>query len=743
MSQLRECEYWSDYPAAGGIRLGNVVAPTVLSISPSVDGNDECEIGVPEAIATVIPSGYVIRSEDTHGTFYEFRVRRRRRVLGNTHRVLVGQGPLADLATCGPITRSASGQTSLDVAGIYTVTEWIDDVILPYLATRGITHWTRGTVDFVEQVEVAAVPAGRTPLALLRELQTQTGGELRAVAVGLTGYQIGFYRRVGSTAPTIVVEIGRSLLTLNEDEDDESLVTTVVPQGAIIDATGLPSNIGENAWIIDGTVLGAKAYVFVKDPAGGAGPVAFTGQYTGYYLLKSDGTTEAILDGADIGLNTSALEVASLTGFTAGEHVQIVADAAGTRLYELANPNYTTRQIVKVQSTPLQRGERNLLLNPFFTAWTNVTTPERWAAAGGTCSVGRYERTEPATQASMVANGAQSIGNTYINFRGATAGARFYLNEYFVISQSGYGGAFRVGDTVVVADGSGNGTINFRYGATTGANILDGATLVMFGQAPKRPSTFPTERQSESMMRLLTESAGALPPAASAVRMQSEALTIKYIGGPLAQVNVAAAFTCHNGSAAVIGNRDSSSAISEESATIVTRHLPGLMLVDSTPTRLTYGFVLPSVPVNGTIHNTAICSYTLTADKRVSVALLGGHVDLWVGCRWVALWLGDAAAPLPIAFAQANKLLQRGNRELVARQLAARAVSLTFYELANALGYMPSAETVQLGGDIALSNIGITGRIMRLKLDFINPEQSRVSVDTRAPDLIRFLSERM
>lgn len=736
MAILREIEYWSNYPAAGGYRLGAVLNPGRVIVNPSIDGSDNCEVDAPEEIAAQITRGMVLRIESTTGSLYEFRVSGRKRTLGNRYRTLVGQSPLLELSTSGPIYTVTGATTTFDIGGLYTVAEWIDTFILPHLTARGMTYWARGTVDFTEQVRLEPVQDGRTCLGLLRALQDKIGGEVQAVPVGLTAYNLNFVRAIGSSNLPVYIETGRNLLSLQEDEDDESLATAIIPLGATESNTGLPATIAENAWLISGTVAGAHLYVFVKDPAGGVGPVAFDGQFTGKYLLKSDGTTEAIIT-SFIGTGIeNFIEVASLTGFTTDEHVQIVENAAAKRLIEVVNP--TGYLVVRTSVNSEQRGERNYLRNPDFLNWTDYFTPLLWSATGGTFHVGQYPRTTPQTITGTTTNGAHIAGATGVNFTGAPPNAPFYFKEQVIVG----GNAYSIGNVVALADGSGNGSIVFASG-TLPAPVAGGQPVTWSLRRPA-PTSFPTERESNNVMRLLTNvPSGTIPPPATQARLQSESITIKYVSGPLAQLNVSAGWTVHNPTGGDIGNLDSGAAITEDFSLMTTRFMPGVMLVDGTPTRLAYAFVLQKAPANSTINATTAMSYTLTADKTVRVCLISGIDSLFMGCRWIAMWLGDPNAPGPISYSQANRLLQAGNRELVARALLTRAISFTFRDLTTVLGYSPTAEAVGLGTQTVFADIGITARVVGMSVNLLDPDKSTVTVDARNPSLIRFLASKL
>lgn len=746
MAILREIEYWSNYPAAGGYRLGAVLNPGRVIVNPAVDGSDNCEVDAPEEIAAQITRGMVLRIESTTGSLYEFRVSKRKRTLGNRYRTLVGQSPLLELSTSGPIYTVTGATTTFDIGGLYTVAEWIDTFILPHLTARGMTYWARGTVDFTEQVRLEPVQDGRTCLGLLRALQDKIGGEVQAVPVGLTAYNLNFVRAIGSSNLPVYIETGRNLLSLQEDEDDESLATVVIPLGATESNTGLPATIAENAWLISGTVSGANLYVLVKDPAGGVGPIAFTNQFVGKYLLKSDGTTQAIIATAvGTGLENS-IEVASLTGFTTDEHVQIVENTSAKRLIEVSNPTATSL-IVRTSIDAEQRGERNYLRNPLFLNWTDIHTPSIWTNAGATLAVAKYPRTTTQTFTGIVCNGVTPQFSASVALRGFPANAIIYAGERIWIAGviSGTNGAVT---TTTQADGS--GVVTLPIAGTTSADTTDGATCNVANTTsggPLRPAalSFPVERETGDPLRLLTlTNSTTIPPAAGANRLQSEAITVKYVSGPLAQLNASVGFTVHNGNGTDIGNKDSGGAITEDFASMTLRVMPGAMLVDGTPTRLAYAFILQKASAYSTLNAVATMSYTMATDKTVRVCLLSSYdITLFAVARWVALWLGDPSAPTPIAYAQANKLLQAGNRELVARALLTRAISFTFRDLSTVLGYVPSAEQVGLGTQTVFADIGVTARAIGMSINLLEPDKSTVTVDARNPSLIRFLASKL
>lgn len=740
MSDL-SAELWSDWPCAGGVRLGALTMAR-CTYSDAIDNSDALNATVLDDARAQPALRRVVMVTDTAGVVRGYRLAAAGRTRTDRFWTIRGASAITDLASYGLVRTISGGLTAYAVGGRYTATEFIDTFVLSNLSADGASHWARGTVDTTGYETITAPDTGWTRLEWCKAIADRFGLELRVRFNGSTSILIDLVARVGSSATAVHVAFGKNLIRLQDDQDDGELATAITVLGTVAEGATVPADIGDNAWEI-GTIPGSAPYwIPLTDPAGGAGPVAFASQFgtasgsQGAYLLRSDGGTTQITDSRITPDN--AVLVAATTGLTAGHHVGIVADSSATRLTELRAPNVA--RLHRTDRLEEARGERNLLRNALLLNWADVFTPALWTAQGGTLNVGEYPRDTPATLSSIVTNGAQLAGAGGINFRGAPANARFYSGEYLVAAATPY----RVGNVVAVADGAGVGSIVFASG-TLPAPIADGQPITFLGQAPKRPTSFPTERDANNLLRFLNNGSGTWPPSATSLRMQSEAFTVKFIAGPLAQVSAAVAYSMHNGSGAAVGNLDAGAAITEEATLVATRRLPGVMIRNnSTAARLAYGLCTQQIANDTTQEETASCSATLTADTTIDVCLLPGASDtIFNGARWSTVWLGPTTGVLPYPGSWANLLWQRGNRAIGARDLGTRQIACTLRDLSRAAGYSLTREQLVLGGDIVLDDLGITVRLLRITFDALNLDNPELQLDAMPTRLKQFLAERV
>lgn len=729
MSDLARVERWSNFAAAGGVALGSV---EVLdgSFGVALDSSDSCSFTIRHDPRVPVGLRDVLRVTDTAGTVREYRVQSRSKTLADARRTVTGLSPLADLGSSGRVRTITGGLTRYDVGAMLTSTQIIDSIVLTNLAADGLTWWSRGTIEPSKVVTLNAPAEGWTHLEWLRAIADDTGGELRARRVGETGYAIDIVTALGSTAVLAPIALGRNLLELTDSDDDSEVATAITVYGATPAGESLSAGIGENAWTI-GTITGSGPFwVPLTDPAAGAGPVAFASQFgtaagtQGAYLLTKTGTTVQITDSRISPDN--AVSVAATTGLTAGDLVQIVANANATRLSELRAPNVS--RLFRTDSAAEVRGERNLVRNGNLATWSSVSALANWTAQGGTLLVGEYPRTTPATATGIVLNGTITAGATSIGFRNAPAGARFFPYERFTIAGGGLANEVAA---VAVADGSGVGTITLLSGTAIGHT--DGAALSFFASGPIRPSpTFPSENESRALLRLCTNSTGTnAVPVATSLRLQSEAFTVKYVSG-LPYLSAAIGLSVHNATASAITGVN----------------VPALAIRNNAAGTILASVRAANIPATTTAHSVISCETLLTVDRTVDVSIWGGTAQAtFVAVRYVLLWLASgSASEIPPAFGDAafgNQLWQRGNRALLARTLVSRQIRATLRDLSSAAGYSVTREMLTLGGSITLTDLGVTVRIVAIEYNPLDPSDVRVLLDSRPTALAKYLANRV
>ena len=750
MTASVKVELWTDWECAGGSAVGQLL---VLdgSYSEALDNTDGVTLSILHDDRVTIALRQVLRVTGANGDVREFRVQARGNNLSDARRTIKGLNVLADLATLGLVRTVSGGMTTYAVGGSGTPSSLITTYVLTNLAADGASWLGLGTIDPTTSVSLTAPAAGWTRLEWLRALANATGCELRLRRNGATGYLIDLLTSVGSAATTVPLAFGKQLLDVQDDDDDGDLATAVTVLGATASGATTPYGIGENAWTI-GTISGTGPYwVPLADPAGGAAPIAFASQFgtaTGSqaaYLLTKTATTVQITDSRIT--PDYAVSVAATTGLTAGDLVQLVADSSATRLTELRAPNVLRLHRVDTGASTIG-GPRNLLLNGEFATWTNPTTLGTWynPTAG---HIAEYPRTSPTTETAMVCDGAAVSGASSFTFRGVTPGRRFYRREQLSIGgQINY-----VADYVVVADGSGRGTINLISTISPGA--ADGAAVTWylvnpsgFTNMPSRPASLPIEGSSASVVRLQQTPNVGVSADNYLYGIASPVTTVKYVAGPLATLNVAAGITVGVGS--LVSTLGSPTTISNP------LWLPTLELLQGSNNAVA-GTVRGTASVAGSLatfstnHLTLSTSITLTADTTVYARVTAGIVEdflyyrhSWQGVRWVTLWLGPATTGVSTGDAPAgNQLWQRGNRALIGRALGSQQLRVSLKDLSVAAGYVVTREQLTLGGRVELVDLGLTVRVVAITYSALDPSNVQVLLDSRPTRLIKFLAERV
>jgi hypothetical protein len=440
------------------------------------------------------------------------------------------------------------------------------------------------------------------------------------------------------------------------------------------------------------------------------------------------------------------VSVAATAGLTAGDLVQLVADTSATRLTELRAPNVSRLHRVDTGASTIG-GPRNLVPNGEFATWTTTTTLGTWynPAAG---RIAEYPRSLPATETAMVCDGAATFGASSFTFRGVTPGRRFYRREQLSIGgQINY-----VADYIVVADGTGRGTINLISTINPGA--ADGAAVTWylvnqsgFTNMPSRPASFPNENGNASVVRLQLNSNVGVPADNFNYGIASAVTTVKYVAGALATLNVAAGLTVGVGT--LVGTIGSPTSVP-------TLWLPTLELLQGSNNTVagtvrgtaSVGSALNPISTN---HITLSTSTLLSADGTYFARVTAGWVEdfgnfrhTWQGVRWVTMWLGDASGAVSAGDGPAgNQLWQRGNRALTARALASQQLRVSLKDLSVAAGYVITREQLTLGGRVELVDLGLTVRVVAITYSALDASNVQVLLDSRPTRLIKFLAERL
>jgi hypothetical protein len=396
----RRFEIWSDLQCAGGTRLAQIpellrgAAGTGASASESrVVGDDhQLTILLPQTsdAAAQLLEGRVIRVDyDDTPTYDEWRIVKideaREVTQGGTALLTVtAYWPLVDWGTRGGVVQrtEADGTRTADFdLTALTPTQHLTNYIRATLWAEGLTWFDLGTISPTIPVDLSY--RGDTPRAALGKLQdalAQLSGnscELQLRRNGTTGYLLDLVAQVGSGATAFALSFGLNSPWLRRHRSTLDQATRVVPLGTPV-ADRRPT-LARARWQVTAV---AGTVVTLADPAGGDGPVGFDDQLNGYYLRTVGGTLTAISASS---ASAQTVTVASATGISVNDLVEVRADSSGTELTALEAPaaKATYGLATKVLDRPDLPGTVNLLTNPVMRTYTGSSSPpDGWTAVG-------------------------------------------------------------------------------------------------------------------------------------------------------------------------------------------------------------------------------------------------------------------------------------------------------------------------------------------------------------------------
>jgi hypothetical protein len=276
--RYRRIEIWSNWQAAGGTRQFVIADATGLTCVSNVQGLDKLTLTLPtnSQAATFLNSGSVIRiDQDDTPTFDEWKI-----VEGPDDDDITGMrscvaAPFrtSDLASCDIVRRIDSDGTNVpdfESVGL-TPALHISTWILPACARAGLSFVVAGTITPTGNYDMTY--AWDSPLSALTRLAEITQMELDIRRVGTTQYAIDLVPSIGSTAPVADVRLGRNLVNLRRTRVATEQATRVFPRGMQID--NAYATMARAMWKVVST---AGPTITLTDPAGGAGPIQFSGQ---------------------------------------------------------------------------------------------------------------------------------------------------------------------------------------------------------------------------------------------------------------------------------------------------------------------------------------------------------------------------------------------------------------------------------------------------------------------------------
>lgn len=382
--RFARAEVWSGFQCAGGARQAVIGDLLAAEDQRAVSGEHRLSLALPAGsnAMSALTGRKVVRIVFADDTFEEWRVGKLWHEFTEKGALIArveGTDPSLALGDVTIYRTEADGTHShqFEALGL-TAAQHLAQYVLPALAADGYTWVAAGTLDPTEPIDL--VYDFSSALAVVRYLAEALGCEFTFRRNGSTQYLIDLPNRIGSSAPTRYVREGRDLLRLLRELDTAPMATRVIPKGA--DSGGLRATMADAEWVV--TAITPNVDVTLADPLGGDGPLLEDDQLNGCYLLKTNGTLQAITDSV---ASTQKVLVASTTGITVGDKLRVRKTAGGERLDFLESPSQ--RAAFGLASKVLDRPDipdtRNLLANPAMRVYTAASNapPDNWRIIPG------------------------------------------------------------------------------------------------------------------------------------------------------------------------------------------------------------------------------------------------------------------------------------------------------------------------------------------------------------------------
>lgn len=651
---------------------------------------------------------------------------------GDAGAVAVTAGPLRQLlAVRGLVRSTGSGSRVYRFSpGKATVTQLLNSYVLTNLSDDNLSWLSLGTVDSTALIEIGDIDrVTRGGVLDLIERETGHSARLRGLYTAgvLTGFAVDVVADVAAGLETLPLGVGATVESLTRTRDALRAATVAVP----FSATGQPMD--QCVWTIQSISGTGPYWVLLRDPvAGNPWPIREDDQVNGYKLVQRDGTQTTVNDSR---ASDSAVQVSTLGTLAAGQLVTLLTSGGVTPPQAVESPSglaSSRARLVGTVGTKVTDARRNYVADPVMTDWADIDTPNQWThrigTGGGAFSIPmeRYARTTPLSWSATI-DEAIVAGNTYtdLDFTGAVPNSVLYGYERLLVT--GGGNQWVLWATATVqADGSGNGNITFQAtnffvnipaGTGTIALAPDGFGFQTYLQ---RPDSFPNdgEEQGATVMRMGNFWSDRTAPISNTHRRNDNADVRVLYDASRPYLNASAAFTVRE-----FGNvqLDNSAGIQRTPAVGIIE--PG----GTYGTLLASGYADVAIPARATVHCQASCSYTMTADKTVRMALYAAASGGVTGTapngmtyvRWASMWLSAAPEETPmgvLVHSGSNPLWHRAQDVLAGAALGTRYVirGIDLDYLQRQVG------TLVLGQQVALRSdrLGINATVRVVKLDY-------------------------
>lgn len=654
---------------------------------------------------------------------------------GDAGAVAVTAGPLRQLlAVRGLVRSTGSGSRVYRFSpGKATVTQLLNSYVLTNLSDDNLSWLSLGTVDSTALIEIGDLDrVTRGGVLDLIERETGHSARLRGLYTAgvLTGFAVDVVADVAAGLETLPLGVGATVESLTRTRDALRAATVAVP----FSAAGQPMD--QCVWTIDSISGTGPYWVLLRDPvAGNPWPIREDDQVNGYKLVQRDGTQTTVNDSR---ASDSAVQVSTLGTLAAGQLVTLLTSGGVTPPQAVESPSglaSSRARLVGTVGTKVTDARRNYVADPVMTDWADIDTPNQWThrigfGGGFAVDMERYARTTPTTWTATV-NEAIVAGTGYVDldFTGAPADSVLYKFERVLISYAGNQWSTYVGATLQ-ADGSGNGNVTLSPGINFGMNIPAGAATVAlssgafaFTDHVQRPDSFPDdgEEQGATVMRLGFGWSDRASPIVNINRRNDNADVRVLYDASRPYLNVSAGFTVRE-----FGNQDLTPGTGSG-----LQRTPAVGIIEpggTYGTLLASGFSDVTIPALSTVHCQASCSYTMTADKTVRMALYsastpgvggGARPNGMTYVRWASMWLSATPEETPmgvLVHSGSNPLWHRAQDVLAGAALGTRYVirGIDLDYLQRQVG------TLVLGQQVALRSdrLGINATVRVVKLDY-------------------------
>lgn len=608
-----------------------------------------------------------------------------------------GDGSLVTI-TCGGLEQILTRRGLVREDDVFSFTpgrQTITDLLTTYVFTNlspfgdgdAIQWLTLGTIDFTDTIEIGSFDRV-TRWEIVNRIERETGhtAKLRPVFVSglVTSFALDIKADHAAGLPVVPIATGVNGAVIQRTRDAARAATVVVP----FSASGSPMD--HTQWVVGSFTPGTPAWIPLTDPvAGQPGPIREDNQgvAAGWKIQRSNGSQMTISGSR---ASDSAVQIASSGGYTAGERVTLVRNAAGDPVIELMSPAglaSSRGRLVATVGTSLTDVRRNYAINGLLGTWASETS-----ATGWTGTMAKYPRTTPTTLVLTVTAGAANITAVAVS---GTANARIFKGDIFLAAGTLTGTVRVTANTQLNGSGTGTVALEDLTGGTSYA-VATSDTLTLSTQS-NRPASFPTDGADNDVLRVARVAAGSDTATTPAVFVNYDA------GRPYLH---AAAGVTH--AVGVNGPITATSLIT--------------LAIRNTGAGTTLASVQPTVDLDAssTRHETLSTSTLLSADITAAVRFTASADNYSSSLvRWVSLWLDTSStgtAMGPQSDSASNVLWHRGQDVLegagTGERYTVRGVDLALLS--------QQTDAIALGQRVRLRSpiLGLDTEVTVVKLDY-------------------------